>query len=108
MEGCVDWRFDHARPYAIDADAFGGDFARNYDGDLHTLIDRTREGMSRLNQGPLAGYMPYTRQTEGALRRLAGLKPQTLAVMHGSSYTGACDQLLNDLGGVIRENFDRA
>jgi flavorubredoxin len=72
------------------------------------LIDRTREGMNRLNQGPLAGYMPYTRQTEGVLRRLAELQPQTLAVMHGSSYTGACDRLLNDLGGVIRENFDGA
>lgn len=72
------------------------------------LIDRTREGMVRLNQGPLAGYMPYTRQTEGVLRRLAELKPHTLAVMHGSSYTGACDKLLSDLGGVIREAFDRA
>ncbi|MEZ0276780.1 MAG: MBL fold metallo-hydrolase, partial [Roseimicrobium sp.] len=54
------------------------------------LIGRTRDAMVRLEQGPLAGYMPYTRKTEGVLHQLAGLKPQTLAVMHGSSYTGAC------------------
>ena len=62
--------------------------------------------MERLQAGPLAGYMPYTRQTEGVLRSLAELKPQTLAVMHGSSYIGPCDKLLTDLAGVIKENFD--
>src|SRR6476660_8597925 len=62
------------------------------------LIDRTREAMSRLEQGALAGYMPYTKQTEGVLRGLAALQPRTLAVMHGSSYAGNCDRLLNDLG----------
>jgi hypothetical protein len=59
-----------------------------------------------LEQGPLAGYMPYTRQTEGVLRSLADLKPETLAVMHGSSYCGKCDDLLIDLAGVIKETFD--
>lgn len=72
------------------------------------LIAPTRSAMQRLQQGPLAGYMPYTRQTEGVLRGLAELRPQTLAVMHGSSYTGACDRLLNELAGVIRENFENA
>jgi hypothetical protein len=52
------------------------------------LIEPTRKAMQQLQQGPLAGYMPYTRQTEGVLRSLAELKPQTLAVMHGSSYIG--------------------
>lgn len=70
------------------------------------LIEPTRAAMQMMQGGPLAGYMPYTRQTEGVLRRLAALKPQTLAVMHGSSYTGNCDRLLTDLAGVIRENFD--
>ena len=50
--------------------------------------------------------MPYTRQTEGVLRKLADLKPETLAVMHGSSYTGQADQLLTNLATVIKENFD--
>lgn len=72
------------------------------------LLEPTRQAMQRLQQGPLAGYMPYTRQTEGVLRSLADLKPETLAVMHGSSYRGPCDRLLIGLAGVIKENFDRA
>ncbi|GAA5505616.1 MBL fold metallo-hydrolase [Novipirellula caenicola] len=71
------------------------------------LIEPTQAAMQQMQGGPLAGYMPYTRQTEGVLRSLADLKPDTLAVMHGSSYTGPCDQLLCDLAGVIKENFDR-
>jgi flavorubredoxin len=71
------------------------------------LIEPTRNAMQQMQQGPLAGYMPYTRQTEGVLRSLADLKPETLAVMHGSSFRGHGDKLLTDLAGVIKENFDR-
>ncbi|HEY5705145.1 MAG TPA: hypothetical protein VIS96_06190 [Terrimicrobiaceae bacterium] len=72
------------------------------------LIEPTRKAMQQLQQGPLAGYMPYTRHTEGVLRSLAGLKPELLAVMHGSSYSGQGDKLLIDLAGVIKESFDQA
>jgi flavorubredoxin len=72
------------------------------------LVGPTRQAMEQMQQGPLAGYMPYTRQTDGALRALAELKPATLAVMHGSSYRGPADRLLTDLAGVLRETFDRA
>ncbi len=72
------------------------------------LIEPTRKAMQQMQQGPLAGYMPYTRQTEGVLRGLADLKPETLAVMHGSSYIGQGDRLLTDLAGVIKECFDEA
>jgi flavorubredoxin len=72
------------------------------------LVGPTRKAMQLLQQGPLAGYMPYTRQTEGVLRSLAALKPESLAVMHGSSYTGPCDRLLSDLAGVIKETFEGA
>lgn len=72
-----------------------------------SLIEPTQQGMQLLQQGPLAGYMPYTSQTEGVLRKLADLKPETLAVMHGSSYQGAGDQLLHDLAGVIKATFDQ-
>ena len=72
------------------------------------LIEPTRKAMQRMQQGPLAGYMPYTRQTEGVLRLLADLKPETLAVMHGSSYLGQGDRLLTGLAGVIKVAFDRA
>ena len=69
------------------------------------LIEPTRLAMQRLNRGPLAGYMPYTQQTPGVLKSLAELKPQTLAVMHGSSYSGHGDEQLTGLAEVIRENF---
>jgi flavorubredoxin len=71
------------------------------------LIEPTRKAMQRLQQGPLAGYMPYTCQTEGVLHALASLRPDTLAVMHGSSYIGKCDRLLTDLAGVIKAEFDK-
>lgn len=61
------------------------------------LIGPTRQAMQAMQQGPLAGYMPYTRATEGVLRSLAELKPETLAVMHGSSYRGQGDHLLTEL-----------
>jgi hypothetical protein len=73
---------------------------------LRTFIGPTRKAMQQLEQGPLAGYMPYTRQTEGVLCSLADLKPETLAIMHGSSYRGGCDGLLTGLAGVIKEAFD--
>jgi flavorubredoxin len=72
------------------------------------LIAPTQQAMRQMQQGPLAGYMPYTRQTEGVLRSLADLKPETLAVMHGSSYIGPSDKLLTDLAGVIKAEFDQA
>jgi flavorubredoxin len=71
------------------------------------LIEPSRQAMLRLQEGPLEGYIPYTRQSEGVLRSLAGLKPETLAVMHGSSYIGKGERLLTDLAGVIKDVFDR-
>jgi flavorubredoxin len=71
------------------------------------LIEPTRQAMHRMQEGPLAGYMPYTRQTEGVLRSLADLEPETLAVMHGSSYIGQGRRMLTDLAGVIKDNFDQ-
>ena len=71
------------------------------------LIGPTRQAMQAMQQGPLAGYMPYTQATAGVLGSLAALQPKTLAVMHGSSYQGAADRQLTELAGVIRENFDR-
>lgn len=71
------------------------------------LIEPTRHAMRQLQQGPLAGYMPYTPQTAGILHALADLKPETLAVMHGSAFRGAGDQLLASLAGVIKEYFDQ-
>lgn len=71
------------------------------------LIGPTQQALDLLQQGPLAGYMPYTRQTPGVLHALADLQPRMLAVMHGSSFHGAGDRLLRDLSEVLREAFDR-
>ncbi|MGI5218491.1 MBL fold metallo-hydrolase [Nocardia sp. CA-290969] len=40
-----------------------------------------------------------------ALNRLAELRPTTLAVMHGSGYTGDCAQALRDLATVYQERI---
>ena len=71
------------------------------------LIGPTRQAMEQMQEGPLAGYMPYTCQTEGVLGSLADLQPETLAVMHGSSYRGQARQLLLDLAGTLKETFDQ-
>lgn len=82
-----------------------GDVQAVTEGDL---IGPTEAAMRQLQEGALAGYMPYTRQTDGVLRALAALDPGTLAVMHGSSYRGReSGRMLADLAGVIREHFDR-
>ncbi|MEX0937712.1 MAG: hypothetical protein WDZ59_07605 [Pirellulales bacterium] len=72
---------------------------------LHPLVC-TAGVTQQMQAGPLAGYMPYTRQTEGILRGLSALRPQTLAVMHGSSYSGPGEQPLLDLAAALRETFD--
>jgi flavorubredoxin len=72
------------------------------------LIGPTRQAMQQMRAGPLAGYMPYTRATSGVLRALSELKPETLAVMHGSSFRGPAAAQLAALAGVLQENFDHA
>jgi hypothetical protein len=47
--------------------------------------------------------MPYTPYTDSTLRRLADLRPQTLALMHGSSFRGDGHRAIQDLAGVIKE-----
>ncbi|MFO0924206.1 MAG: MBL fold metallo-hydrolase [Pirellulales bacterium] len=66
------------------------------------LIDPARRAFRRMQQGPLADYIPYTRDTANTLYRLADLNPSTLAVMHGSSYRGDGGKLLIELSQVIQ------
>lgn len=49
------------------------------------------------------GFSSLTPRTGPTLRRLAELAPRTLALMHGSSFTGDCAQALRDLAG----HYDR-
>jgi hypothetical protein len=50
--------------------------------------------------------VPYTHLTAQSLKKLADLKPTTLAIMHGSSFTGDCARALDELNVVLREVFD--
>jgi flavorubredoxin len=67
------------------------------------LSERTREAMRSMQASPLADYIPYTKQTDKILNRLADLKPKTLAIMHGSSFAGDGERALRDLSVSMRE-----
>ena len=68
-----------------------------------SVIDRVRRTFLEYNQTPLAGYMPYTCQTEANLQKLVDLKPTTIAAMHGSTYLGDGAQAIREFGEVMRE-----
>jgi flavorubredoxin len=67
------------------------------------LSERVRHAIAQMQAGPLANYIPYTPQTEKILHKLATLKPRTLAIMHGSSFTGDGERALKDLSVVMKE-----
>ncbi len=71
------------------------------------VVGRSQQAMKDYQAGILAEYVPYTPLTAQNLKKLAVLKPQTLAIMHGSSFTGDCTQALDDLNGMFREVFGR-
>jgi hypothetical protein len=47
--------------------------------------------------------LPYTPYTDRTLKRLAALKPRTLATMHGSTFIGDGERALTDVAQVIKE-----
>lgn len=67
------------------------------------FIERCREDLIAGEGGPFAGAIPYTHHTGAILKNLADHRPRTLAVMHGSSYSGDGEQALTDLAVVLRE-----
>jgi flavorubredoxin len=71
------------------------------------VVDRSYQAMKGYQAGILADYVPYTPLTAQNLKKLADLQPKTLAIMHGSSYTGDCARALDDLSIVLREVFGR-
>ena len=72
------------------------------------VVDRAREAIIGGLSSPLAKDMPYTPYTDSTLQRLAALEPQTLALMHGSSFRGDGRQAILDLAGVIKEILSKA
>ncbi len=71
------------------------------------VVGRSHQAMKEYQAGILADYVPYTPLTARNLRKLADLKPKTLAIMHGSSFTGDCARALDDLNVAFREVFGR-
>ncbi len=67
-----------------------------------SLVEATRDALIEYQGGPFANYVPYTHHTGRVLNELAELSPATLAVMHGSSFTGDCAHELRGLAGVMR------
>jgi len=71
------------------------------------VVGRSHQAMKEYQTGVLAEYVPYTPLTTQNLKKLADLKPKTLAIMHGSSFTGDCARALDDLNVAFREAFGR-
>ncbi len=69
------------------------------------ILGRTHKAITEYQGGPLMDYLPYTNNTKRLLYKLADLKPKTLAIMHGSSFSGNCERLLHELDPVLKEVF---
>ncbi|MDA2930991.1 MBL fold metallo-hydrolase [Acidobacteria bacterium AH-259-O06] len=69
------------------------------------VVGRTREALKEYQAGILADYSPYTHYTGQLFEKLAALKPERLAIMHGSSFEGNGERALDDLAVVFRETF---
>lgn len=67
------------------------------------VIERVRQTLIDYQAGPFANYIPYTKNTDSILQKLAGFKPRTIAPMHGSAYVGDGERAIRDLAGVMRE-----
>lgn len=67
------------------------------------IMERCRDALLEAEAGPFANYVPYTHHTGRVLEQLAERQPNTLAVMHGSSYYGDGARALRDLATVMRE-----
>jgi flavorubredoxin len=67
------------------------------------IVSRARAAILEGRSGPLANDMPYTPYTDSTFQRLADLQPRTLALMHGSAFSGDGERALRDLASVIKE-----
>ena len=77
-----------------------GDVAPTTESDI---VGPARQAFIEGEQGPLAGYFPYTKNTDPQLKRLADLNPNVIAVMHGSVYRGDGGRVLNEYAAMIGE-----
>ena len=67
------------------------------------IVGRFKADLIAGEQSPFAQAYPYSAKTDEQLKRIAALEPQTIAVMHGSSFSGDGRQAINDLAEAMRE-----
>lgn len=67
------------------------------------IVGRFKQVLIEYQTGPFANYLPYTTKTEQILRRLADLKPKTIASMHGSTFVGDGEAALYDLAQAMKD-----
>lgn len=94
--------FEETNATLLCSDLFhqGGDVEPLTEADI---IGRARKTLTDYQAGPFANYMPYTKDTDGILQKLASLKPRTIVPMHGSAYVGDGERAVRDLAVVMRE-----
>lgn len=94
--------FEETNATLLCSDLFhqGGDVEPLTESDI---IERARKTLADYQAGPMANYMPYTKNTDGILQKLAGVKPRTIAPMHGSAYVGDGERAIRDLAVVMQE-----
>src|SRR5215813_13990285 len=82
-------------------------------GDLFTRIGKSPAVSEEDPLGPALaaedtfGATALTPQTAPTIRRLAALKPATLALMHGPAFRGDCERALLALADAYEERFKR-
>lgn len=74
---------------------------------FNDVTDRARQTLLEMESGPLAGYLPYTAKTDTTLRRIAAQKPQTIATMHGSVFSGDGEKAILEYAGVLKEVYGK-
>ncbi|HWR15289.1 MAG TPA: MBL fold metallo-hydrolase [Terriglobales bacterium] len=67
------------------------------------IIGRCRQVLTAYQKSPLANYIPYTPVTGRLMEGVANLNPRTLAIMHGSSFSGNGAQAVRDLSALFKE-----
>jgi len=67
------------------------------------VVERAKRALIEGQKGPFANAYPYTPLTEPILHRLADLRPERLALMHGSTFVGDGGRALRDLATAMRE-----
>ena len=67
------------------------------------VVGRARKAMVSFQSTQLLNSSPFTVSTERLMRELGGLKPATLAIMHGSSFRGDGEKAFLDLASAMKE-----